>query len=383
MAMNSFCRWLPCEQWQMADPDRVHASLQRLALLLAGAGPRVRRLLDSSGGDREPFAQLARRGVPAVVIRTARRLARREAVDLLDRADGAGWRWLVPGDAGFPELLRTISDPPFGLFVKGSLSHRPGVAVVGSRAATPYGRQVARLLGEELARARVVVVSGMARGVDAAAHEGALRVNGETWAVWGTGPDRIYPPEHGELASEIARVGALLTEYPPGTPPRRHHFPQRNRLIAGLATATVVVEAAARSGALGTARIALDEGREVLAVPGSIFSERSVGPNTLLRLGARPLLIPADVIEVVGGGELPAPQPGDDGQEGLLAHLPAGEARTSDELAAAAGVQVAEVLAVLLEMEVEGRLERLPDGRYLRVKGMVGGGSQFAGEGPA
>ncbi len=383
VALNIFVRWRPCDQWPMTDHDRVHASLQRLGLLLAGAGPRVRRLLASPDGDGEPFARLARCGVPGVVIRTARRLARREAVDLLDRVEGAGWRWLVPADAAFPALLRTVSDPPFGLFVKGALCHRPVVAVVGSRAATSYGRQVAGLLGEELARARVVVVSGMARGVDGAAHEGALRASGETWAVWGTGPDRIYPPEHGELASAIARVGALITEYPPGTPPRRHHFPQRNRLIAGLAGATVVVEAAARSGALGTAHIALDEGREVLAVPGSVFSERSVGPNTLLRLGARPLLNPSDVIEIVGGGGPHPPSPRDDDWEGVLAHLPPGEARTCDELAAAAAVPVAEVLVTVLQMEVDGRLERQSDGRYVRVGGMAGGGAEFAGEGPS
>jgi len=367
----------------MPDHDGIPAARQRLGLLLAGAGPRVRRQLASLDGDVAPLDRLARRGVPEVVIRAARRLARQEAADLLDVVGGAGWRWLVPEDGEFPALLRTVSDPPFGLFVKGTLRHRPVVAVVGSRAATPYGRQVARLLGEELARARVVVVSGMARGVDGAVHEGALSANGETWAVWGTGPDRIYPPEHGELASAIARVGALLTEYPPGTPPRRHHFPQRNRLIAGLAGATVVVEAAARSGALGTARIALDEGRDVLAVPGSILSERSVGPNTLLRLGAQPLLNPSDVLEIVGGDVPRNAPPREDGRDGVLAHLPAGEALTSDELAAAASVPVAEVLATLLRMEVEGRVQRQADGRYLRVGGMAGGAVQFAGKGSA
>ena len=172
--------------------------------------------------------------------------------------------------------MRAISDPPLGLFVRGQLTDKPAVTIVGSRKASPYGRQVARLLGEELGRAGVVVVSGMARGVDKAAHEGALAVGGSSWAVWGTGPDRVYPPEHGALAEELATCGALLTEYPPGTPPRRHHFPERNRILAGVARAVVVVEAAARSGALVTARLGLEEGREVLAVPGNIFSELSV-----------------------------------------------------------------------------------------------------------
>ncbi len=161
---------------------------------------------------------------------------------------------------------------------------------MGARRATAYGREVAEYLGRELAAAGVAVVSGMARGVDAAAHRGALAGGGRTVAVWGAGPDRVYPPEHAELAEEIAAPGCLLTEYPPGAPPLAHHFPERNRLIAGLAEAVVVVEADERSGALITARLALDEGREVLAVPGSVFSRLSAGPNGLLRAGAAPVL---------------------------------------------------------------------------------------------
>jgi DNA processing protein len=245
------------------------------------------------------------------------------------------------------------------------------VAVVGSRAATPYGRQVSRLLGEELARAGVVVVSGMARGVDACAHGGALAAAGPTWAVWGSGPDRVYPPEHARLAEAIADAGALLTEYPPGTPPLRHHFPERNRLIAGIADATVVVEAAAGSGALGTARQAVDEGREVFAVPGPIFSELSVGPNTLLRLGARPLVTARDVLEVVAPGAAcgvaARAERSDDGW--LLAKLPAGTARTVDELAADTSVAMPVLLSELLRRELEGAVERLPDGRFARVVG--------------
>ena len=215
------------------------------------------------------------------------------------------------------------------------------------------------------------VVSGMARGVDACAHEGALAAGGPTWAVWGSGPDRLYPPEHGRLAEAIAAAGALLSEYPPGTPPRRHHFPERNRLIAGLADATVVVEAAAGSGALGTAGQAVEEGREVFAVPGGIFSELSVGPNTLLRLGARPLLTARDVLEVVAPGAAQAADAStgrpDDGW--LLARLPAGTACTVDELAAAASVGLPALLAELLRLELEGAVERLPDGRFARRSG--------------
>jgi len=295
----------------------------------------------------------------------------RESVPaLLDRLGALGWRWIVPADAEYPALLRAINDPPLGLFVRGRLDAAAAVSVVGSRAATPYGRQVARMLGERLAGAGVVVVSGMARGVDACAHDGAIGAGGATWAVWGTGPDTIYPPEHASLAEEIASAGALLTEYPPGTPPRRHHFPERNRLIAGISEATVVVEAAARSGALSTARQAVDEGREVFAVPGAIFSKQSVGPNTLLRLGARPLVTASDVLELVAPGWLEGagvPARSEDGW--LLASLEAGVAATVDELSARTGAAVADVLGELLRLEVVGAIERLADGRYARSTG--------------
>jgi DNA processing protein len=270
---------------------------------------------------------------------------------------------LVPGDADYPSFLDNTSDPPLGLFVRGELRSAPVVAVVGSRRATAYGCQVARTLGGELARSGVVVASGMARGVDAAAHEGALAAGGPTWAVWGTGPDHIYPSEHRDLANAISLSGALITEYLPGTPPRPHHFPERNRVLAGLAQAVVVVEAAARSGALITARLAVDEGREVLAVPGSILSEFSVGPNALLRLGARPMLTPRDVLEAIGHtppdaeGESAAVHP-------LLAHLPAGEHATIDELVTRTGLAVSEIHAALLELELGGVVIRGRDGSY-------------------
>ncbi|PWB77478.1 MAG: DNA-protecting protein DprA [Holophagae bacterium] len=355
----------------MVSYDTGTARCARLALLLAGVGARCRRLLAADSCPGGPLEALVRGGAPAAVAGAAARLLRETVPDLLAKLEGIGWRWLVPADAEYPERLRSTADPPLGLFVRGRLAAGPAVAIVGSRAATPYGRQVARLLGEQLGRAGVVVVSGMARGVDACAHEGALAAGGPTWAVWGSGPDQIYPPEHGRLAEAIAAAGALLSEYPPGTPPRRHHFPERNRLIAGLADATVVVEAAAGSGALGTARQAVEEGREVFAVPGGIFSELSVGPNTLLRLGARPLLTACDVLEVVAPGAARAVDPKagrpDDGW--LLARLPAGTARTVDELAAEASVALPVLLPELLQLELAGVVERLPDGRFARRSG--------------
>jgi len=277
-----------------------------------------------------------------------------------------GWRFVVAGEAEFPERLASVADPPLGLFVRGVLPEGHAVALVGARHATAYGREVAEYLGRELARAGVAVVSGMARGVDAAAHRGALAVGGPTAAVWGAGPDRVYPPEHGALAEEIAACGCLATEYPPGCAPLAHHFPERNRIIAGLSEAVVVVEADERSGALITARLALEEGREVMAVPGSVFSRLSAGPNGLLRAGATPVLTADDVLGALGLPPRP-PQPQGEEEPPLLALIRPGEAMTVDRLAAESHLPVAQVLEALLALELAGRVERLADGRYLRA----------------
>ncbi len=345
--------------------DHAERSL-RLALVLAGATGPVRRLVAAEG-----LGAVAGRRAPAALGRERAARVRRALDGETDRvaaaAGAAGWRWVVPGQDGYPPRLLVATDPPLGLFVRGRVADAPAVALVGARRATAYGRQVARLLGGELARAGVVVVSGMALGVDAAAHEGAVEAAGVTWAFWGAGPDRVYPPQHRRLAEAIAVAGALLTEYPPGAPPRRHHFPERNRLIAGASDAVVVVEAAARSGALLTARLALDEGRDVLAVPGSVLSDLSVGPNALLRLGARPAITPRDVLDAIGvtppaPREVPASSP-------LVEAIPAGAAASVDELAATAGRTVADVLPDLLELELRGEVERQADGRYARRRG--------------
>lgn len=288
---------------------------------------------------------------------------------MLGKLATEGWRWVAFDDPALPPTLASLADPPLGLFVRGTLPEGPAAALVGARRASAYGREVAEWFGAELAKAGVTVVSGMARGVDAAAHRGALAAGGPTVAVWGCGPDRVYPPEHRELAEEIAAHGALLTEYPPGSPPLAHHFPERNRIIAGLAQVIVVVEAEVRSGALITARLALDEGREVLAVPGSVFSPLSAGPNGLLRAGAAPALTVADVLEVLG---VTAPAASaETAQDGLLAAFPSGEAMTVDALAALTGAPVPAVLEALLRLELDGRVAREPDGRYRRARRAV------------
>ena len=277
-----------------------------------------------------------------------------------------GWRFVAAGEPGFPAPLETLSDPPLGLFMRGDWPAGKAVALVGSRHASAYGREVAEYLGHELAQAGVTVVSGMARGVDAAAHRGALAARGPTAAVWGSGPDRVYPSEHDQMAEEIAAHGCLLTEYPPASPPRAHHFPERNRIIAGLAEAVIVVEADERSGALITARLALEEGRDVMAVPGSVFSRLSAGPNGLLRAGAAPVLTADDVLAALGMPPRPAVTPAADSP--LLVAVPPGEAVSVDHLAAATGQPVAQVVQGLLELELAGRVKREADGRYRRCR---------------
>ncbi|HET6947555.1 MAG TPA: DNA-processing protein DprA, partial [bacterium] len=185
---------------------------------------------------------------------------------------------LTPRDPGYPRALLSISDPPQTLYVRGRLAEadRIAVAVVGSRRATPYGVAVAEWLGRELVRSRVTVISGLARGIDAAAHRGALQGSGRTIAVLGSGVDVVYPPEHARLVEHIVEAGAVLSEYPPGAPPLKHQFPKRNRLISGLALGVVVVEGREDSGALITADCALEQGREVFAIPGPVFAQTSV-----------------------------------------------------------------------------------------------------------
>src|SRR3989440_4896966 len=221
-----------------------------------------------------------------------------------------GLRFVGRSEAGFPPLLRELHDPPPGLFLRGAgeveLLGRPAVAIVGARACSSYGGQVARLLGRELAAAGPVVVSGLARGVDGEAHRGALEAGGATVAVLGCGVDRGYPAAHASLARGICEHGLVVSEYAPGVEPAPWRFPARNRIIAGLAAATVIVEARERSGVLITADFALEAGRDVFAVPGEITSALSAGTNALLRLGAIPLTSAVDVLEQLG---VDAPRP--------------------------------------------------------------------------
>jgi DNA processing protein len=270
-------------------------------------------------------------------------------------------------DPEYPVLLAAIHDPPSEVFVRGSgeladLS-RPAVAIVGARACSAYGRSVARSLARELAAAGVVVVSGMARGIDGDAHRGALDAGGITVAVLGCGVDRDYPAAHAELARRICERGLVVSEYEPGIEPAPWRFPARNRIIAGLCQATVVVEARERSGALITADFALEEGRDVLAVPGEITSALSGGTNALLRLGAVPVTCARDILEVFGFSPMVRKEAavGPAAQE-LLSRLRDG-ALTVDELVRSAGIDPARVSAALVELEL-ANLIALEDGVY-------------------
>jgi DNA processing protein len=272
---------------------------------------------------------------------------------------------LEPGE--LPSLLAEIHDPPKRLFVRGSgdraMLAGPAVAVVGARSCSPYGRQVARMLGRELAAAGVVVVSGLARGVDGEAHRGALDAGGHTVAVLGCGIDRDYPAVHASLARAIAERSLLVSEYEPGVEPAPWRFPARNRIIAGLCAATVVVEARERSGALITADFALEDGREVFAVPGEITSALSAGTNDLLRLGATPLTAAADVLETLGIAVGPKPKPSiGERAAALLERLPA----SADELVRSSGLTASEVAVGLAELELV-RLVAEGDGIYRAV----------------
>jgi len=287
--------------------------------------------------------------------------------------------WVLPQNgAQYPSALRTLPDAPPVLLARGHFEqlNGPAVAIVGARAATQYGLNIALQLGEGLARAGFVVVSGLARGIDAAAHRGALRAGGSTVAVMACGPDEVYPPEHADLLGEILENGTSITEFPLGEKPLPFHFPLRNRLISGLSLAVIVVEARPRSGSLITARHALDQGREVLAVPGPITTPLSQGPNALIRDGAHAVLELRDALEVLGSGAeqmhfLPEksghPARSLDPRAKDLLELILETPGTPEELAERMACTTREVAMLLLSLEIDQRAVVDRDGRARAV----------------
>jgi DNA processing protein len=276
------------------------------------------------------------------------------------RLAAGGYRFLARSAPDFPPLLRAIHDPPPGLFLRGDadveLLSRPAVAIVGARACSGYGASAARMLARDVARAGLVVVSGLARGIDAEAHRGALEAGGATVAVLGCGIDRDYPAAHAELARRVAATGLIVAEYAPGVAPAPWRFPARNRVVAGLAAVTAVVEARERSGALITADLALEEGREVFAVPGEITSALSAGTNGLLKLGASPLTCAADLLSCFGIEQLEAAELEVSGETARVLALLREAAAGADELARASGLPASTVARALVELELGGRV---------------------------
>lgn len=348
-------------QWrlQLGEQLRRGASpADLLGRLCASRPSRVR-----TDGGREPRYEAA--------------FLKASAARALERAARASLTVVYWSDEGYPPALATITDPPPVLWMRGSVEAlgETAVALVGSRAASAYGLAVAERLGAELASRGVVVVSGLARGIDSAAHRGALSVGGRTVAVLGSGCDVVYPAEHASLASEIEVDGAVVSELPPGTPPRKWCFPLRNRIISGLSRAVVVIEAGDRSGSLITARTALEQGRDVLAVPGNVLSGRNRGGHALLRDGAKIVESADDIFDELGLAAFPV-DPSRRGSvqnerrediDPLLSLLPVGEACHLDELAERSGLSPQRLLSRLLDLELRGCVRRAGGGRFLRM----------------
>jgi len=284
------------------------------------------------------------------------------------------------GEDHYPALLGECPDAPPLLFYKGVLeSGKEGLAVVGSRRATPYGKAVASTLARSIADTQFVVVSGLARGIDAAAHRGALEGDGITWAFMAGGLDMIYPPDNVNLARLITQKGALISEYPPGVPAEAGQFPARNRLISGSSRGVIVVEAAQRSGALITADFALEQGREVFAVPGPIFSEQSKGTHQLLKMGAKLVGDPEDIFSELGGSYLITPQISIKGEERssredggtinqngyCLLELLSDTPLHIDQITASCALSPQEIALSLLELQLAGRIFQLPGQNYV------------------
>lgn len=287
----------------------------------------------------------------------------------------AGVKVLTWDDEAYPRRLKEISQPPPVLFLRGSLIPEDdwAVGIVGTRRMTAYGRIITEDTAHLLAANGITVVSGLARGVDAVAHKGAIDAGGRTIAVLGSGVDRIYPPEHRKLADQILECGALISDYPPGTPPEASNFPPRNRLISGLSLAVLIVEAGVRSGALITAQFAAEQGRDVFAVPGNINAPHSAGPNRLIRDGAIPLLDPRDLLETLDLEHVPEyqaarsilpPEP----KEARLLEILGPEPKHVDELTNLAGLPIEEVSATLTMMELKGLVRQVGGMNYVAVR---------------
>lgn len=360
----------------MTNQEQSDSDVETLvvaSLLHYGAdarGPRVFKAMRlAMSGDPPPLRELSLALEPRADRRfAAERRARAQARAALARADASQTTPIVAGAAVYPARLAEIIDPPIVLWAAGQ-SHLlpvPSVAIVGSRHATPSGLATARRLARDLARAGLLVVSGLARGIDAAAHEGALDEGGNTIAVLGCGVDIVYPRQHDRLTQRVRQQGCLVSELPPGTRPLPRHFPLRNRIISGLSLAVVVVEAAERSGSLITARMALEQGRDVLAVPGPVVSGCHRGCHALIKDGAGLVETADDVLAALGWSR-EATGPERPPRGGLADQMTPGVPVGLDDLASRVGRPAPDVLAELGLLEVEGVVARMSGGLFIRL----------------
>jgi DNA processing protein len=330
-------------------------------------------------------ALLSRFGLPVAVFRASRsQLAQCVSANIAERillrdrdagvraalawAEADGHSIVTLADDAYPKQLLEIPDPPALLYVRGNralLSSR-SLAIVGSRNATPQGAANAEQFARSFSQAGVTIISGLALGIDAAAHRGALEGTGSTIAVIGTGADIIYPKRNLALAAQIAAMGAVISEFPLGTPPLAENFPRRNRIISGLSCGCLVVEAATASGSLITARLAAEQGREVFAIPGSIHSPVSRGCHALIRQGAKLVESAADVLEELGGSLAQPVRNTSAPEGGVLLHI-GFDPCNIDDVVARSGLTAETVSAMLLQLELEGKVAALPGGLYQRL----------------
>jgi DNA processing protein len=349
--------------------------------LVQGIGPvRLRALIDTfgsvEGAWHAPSDALRRSGLERRALENF--LQTRARVDLEQEARriaDAGVRVFTWEDSDYPQLLREIPAPPPLLYVRGGLEPDDAwaVAVVGTRRASVYGKEVTRRLTGDLARSGITVVSGLARGIDGVAHRTALEAGGRTVAVLGCGVDQVYPPEHQELARQILRRGALVSEYPLGTPPEARNFPPRNRIISGLSLGVLITEAGRRSGALITADYAAEQGRDVFAVPGSILAAGCAGANRLIQDGAKMVLETADLLHELNltmvSDQSQARQvlPDNEIEATILASL-SGEPTHVDDLGRVIGLPIAQVTSALALMELKGMVRQVSGMKYVLAR---------------
>jgi DNA processing protein len=345
-----------------------------LSLTRGLGGESARRLLKEFGSPDAVFAASSSSLKSIVKADVAAEIGKGIVVDAVEPAlvwlKDSNNHIVTLADSDYPQALLNIPDPPLLLYVKGRLDllNRSALAVVGSRSATPQGINNAEAFAKSLSEAGLCIISGMAHGIDAAAHRGALRGKGSSIAIVGTGLDIVYPAANRELAHALAQQGTLVSEFPLATPPLAANFPRRNRLISGMSLGCLVVEASLQSGSLITARLALEQGRDVFAIPGSIHAPQSKGCHALLKQGAKLVETAQDILEELGGTiEAPAPASSSEGVNPLLLEHLGFDPVDVDTLSLRCGLTIAELSAMLLTLELSGRICVLPGGLYQRI----------------